>query len=878
MGRIRRFTSPLLPAVLLLLAAESHASDSARLSRNVLPTFESVRLDVDARLKEYSGSVTIELSVRAPVDSFRLHARELKLERVTLRRGESIISTTWQEGALGLLTVRPAKRLEPGPCTLTIDFANDFDTRAASLYRVETGGNAYVFSQFESADARGAFPCFDEPSFKIPWQLTLTVPRADLVISNTLVERDSALGERHRVSFHRTPPLPSYLIAIATGPLETVPIPGLSVPGRVVTVKGSTRLAAQAARETPAIFAALEHYFGRSYPYEKLDLLGVPEFTAGAMENAAAITFREEILLMDPATTTPGQRLDLIQNEAHELAHMWFGDLVTMSWWDEIWLNESFASWMGEKVTDQVAPEFHIAIQQVNGALGAMNTDSRLTAHAIRAEVLASDNLDQIFDNLAYQKGEAVLGMLERWLGPETFRRGVARYIAAHAFGNATADDLWQSLGEAAQRDVAEVARTFLDQPGVPLVSAEPLAGGRVRLSQRRALNAGLIEPGRALWHIPVTLRYPARDRVITQSLVLEDSVQTIALEGGATPAWIHPNADEMGYYRWSVPPATLDTLGNQAERRLSTRERVAFLGNLRALLLADRVHGDQYAGILASFGRDPEPEVVEGVVDALWTVTHTFRTPGNRQDLAAYVRRVLRPALERFGAEPAAHEPQSVTLVRPALLTKLGDEGADPQVLARAGSLAASYMKDRTSIDPSLADAVVALAGLRGDAALFEEYRRRFESADVPDERQRYLYGLGSFTDSALVRRALGYAIEGPLRPQEIMNIPGQIGSRIEYEAQVQAWVMAHYDTIAARVPSWSVIYLPWSGSGCSNESAERSRAFYSEPAHCPTGTAREVEKMLARAHDCAALHDREVEAVTRYLLTTAAAKQGGE
>jgi alanyl aminopeptidase len=865
---------PPLAAALLLVGSPSRASDPARLSREVRPTLESVQLDMDARLKSYSGSVTIELSADAPVDSFRLHARDMTLQRVTLRRGATVLPVAWREGERGLLTVLPARRLETGPCTLTIDFTNDFDTRAASLYRVETGGNAYAFTQFEPDDARGAFPCFDEPSFKIPWQLTVTVPREHIAIANTLVEHDRALGERHRITFHRTPPLPSYLVAIATGPLETVPIPGLSVPGRIVTVKGSARLAAQAAKDTPAILAALERYFGRPYPYEKLDLIGVPEFTAGAMENAGAITFREEILLMDPTTTAPDQRRGLIVNAAHELAHMWFGDLVTMSWWDDLWLNESFASWMGAKVTDQVAPEFHVAITEVSGAQGAMTTDSRLTARAIRADVLATDNFEESFDNLAYEKGEAVLGMLERWLGPETFRRGVVSYIAAHASGNAVADDLWRSLGAAARSDVQAVAKTFLDQPGVPLVSAEPLAGGRVRLSQRRSLNLGVVEPGRALWRVPVTLRYPARERIVTQNVVLEDSVQTFALDGGVTPAWIHPNADEEGYYRWSLPPDALDSLAHQAERRLSIRERVGFLGNARALLLAGRMHGDQFAGLLAAFGHDPEPEVIEGVLRGLETLVFTFRTPGNRDDMAAYVRRVLQPALERYGTEPAAHEPSPVTLVRPWLLTELGDKGEDPQVVERGRALAASYMKDRTSIDPSLADAAVTLAGLHGDATLFEEYRRRFEGATVPDERQRYLSGLGSFTDPALVRRALEYVIVGPLRPQEIMNLPGQIGSRLEYEAQVQAWVMAHYDTLAARIPNWNVVYFPWYGIGCSNESAERSRAFYSQPAHGTTGTAREVDKMLAWAHDCAALHDRDVEAVTRYLVQTAAAK----
>jgi len=871
--RVTRLVPP-LAAALLAVAAPARASDPARLTRDVMPTFESVRLDVDARLKTYSGSVTIDLTAGAPADSFRLHAREMTLEHVTLRRGDAAIPATWHEGARGLLTIQPSRRIEPGAYTLTIDFTNDFDTRATSLYRVESGGHAYVFSQFEADDARGAFPCFDEPSFKIPWQVTVTVPRADLAISNSLVEQDRVMGERHRVTFRRTPPLPAYLVVLATGPLETVPIRGMSVPGRVVTIHGSARLATQAAREAPAILAALERYFGRPYPYDKLDLIGVPEFAAGAMENVGAITFREEILLMDPATITPRQRLNLISFTAHEMAHMWYGDLVTMAWWDDIWLNESFASWMGQKITNQVAPEYHVAITDVNGSQGAMTTDSRLSARAIRADVLATDNLEQIFDDLAYLKGQAVLEMLERWLGPETFRKGIVSYIRSHAFGNATADDLWAALGRASGRDVKRVARSFLDQPGVPLVSAERLPGGRVRLSQQRSLNLGVAEPGRAVWRIPVALRYPARGRIVTQRLVLEDTVQTVALEGGVTPRWLHPDADEQGYYRWSVPANDLDSLAREAEGQLSVRERLAFLGNARALLLAGRLHGDRYAGLLETFGHDSAPEVIDGVLRGLQTLTSTFRTPGNRGDMEAYVRRVLRPAIDRFGAEPAAREPNSVTLVRPRLVQELGDEGADPQIVERGRALARSYLKDRASIPPSLADAAIRLAGLHGDAALFEEYRHRFEGATIPDERQRYLAGLGSFADPEMVKRALAYAIEGPLRPQEITEIPDRIGSRLEYEDQVQRWTMAEYDSLARRIPNWDVVSLVWSGTGCSMESAERARVFYSQPSHAVAGTDREIEKMMARTRDCAALHDREVEAVTRFLSQTAAAK----
>jgi aminopeptidase N len=597
----------------------------------------------------------------------------------------------------------------------------------------------------------------------------------------------------------------------------------------------------------------------------------VPEFSSGAMENAAAITFRENRLLLDPKTMSPSQRKGLISTTAHELAHMWFGDLVTLAWWDDLWLNESFASWLGDKVSAEVAPEFRFDVEEVSGAQRAMATDSRLTTRAIRAHMLATDNLGGLFDELSYDKGQAVLNMLERWLTPEKFRAGVRLYLAAHAGGNATAADLWAALSAAAGHDVASVATSFLDQPGVPLVTLEPLSEGRVRLSQRRFLNSGLTEPGRARWKIPITLRYPvagapgAASRVTTQHVLLADSAQTVQLESNATPAWIHPNADERGYYRWSVPAAMLAAMASDAPRDLSPRERVGFLGNLRALLDAGQVHGDQYLTMLASFAADPDPEVVSTVVGAMGAVT--FVTPETRQGFAAYVRRSLEPALERVGRKPDPGEPQAVTLLRPELLLRLGSEGLDPRALSWGREAAEAYLHDAASVDRSLQDAAISLAAMQGDAALFDEYRARFERATVPTERARYLNGLASFTDSALAARALRYAAEGPLRPQEIMIIPNGLRAHAERRDQVFDWTMAHYDFIASRIPPWHVPDLPQQAGGCSLERAAKARAFFSEPAHAQVGTATELEKMEAAVRDCVALQDREGAAVTRYL-----------
>src|SRR5439155_17675029 len=344
---------------------------------------------------------------------------------------------------------------------------------------------------FEATEARCAFPCWDEPEFKIPFQVTLVVPEAHLAIGNTPVETDTVADGQRTVVFERTPPLPAYLLAIATGPLETVPIEGMRVPGRIVTIKGASGVAREAARVTPPLVAALEKYFGLPYPYRKLDLLAVPEFWPGAMENAGAIAFADRILLIDPRAASAGQKRTLVAVDAHELAHMWFGDLVTMKWWDDLWLNESFASWMGDKITQEVAPEYEMPLAEVEETQRAMLRDAQRSTRPIRAPIDVFDNIDEAFDELTYDKGQAVLTMFEAWLGPETFRKGVVAYLKAHAWGSATASDLWASLSKTAGRDVAGPMSTFLDQPGVPLVKVDLLPGGKVRLSQERFLNEG---------------------------------------------------------------------------------------------------------------------------------------------------------------------------------------------------------------------------------------------------------------------------------------------------------------------------------------------------------------------------------------------------
>jgi alanyl aminopeptidase len=840
------------------------ATAAHRLGTDVVPVFQAVRLVADARKADYTGSVRIELDVRKPVSAFSLYARDIEVSSVALTGPAGAVEVRHGGGDRGRLDLATASPLRPGRHVLEIEFSNEYDTQATGLYKVVVGGDSYLFTQFEADDARQAFPCWDEPAFKIPYELTVVVPEADAAVSNTPPVSDTVKDGQRTVIFGRTKPLPSYLLALATGPLEFVPIPGMSIPGRVVTVKGASGLAGEAVRTTPPVLAALERYFGRPYPYEKLDLIAVPEFWPGAMENAGAVTFRDTVLLLDARGVSAAQRRLLVEVNAHELAHMWFGDLVTMEWWDDLWLNESFASWMGNKAAAEAFPEFGTRVAALEGVQFAMSTDARLSTRAIRQPVSSLDNLLQSADELAYQKGQAVLSMVETWVGPDAFRRGVLDYLAAHEWRNAVAADLWKAVSRAAGKDVAGVMAAFLDQPGVPLVSVDAIEGSRVRLSQRRFANQGVTVPA-TTWRIPVALKYETGGAVRSRVVLLAGPSETVTLEGA--PAWVHPNAEESGYYRWSVPAATRRAIADGAQRTMTERERVGFVGNASALLDAGVLRGDEYLELLLPFARDPEPSVVSAVVDALGKVKQAFVTPELETTFAGYVRRLLRPALDRIGMERRADEPEAAALLRPQLLMWLGRDGRDPDVLAHAARVAAAYMADPAQADPSVAGVALKLRALSGDRALFDEYKRRLEAATVPTDRERYLTALGYFRSPELVEEALRFAAAGPLRPQEIFEIPQGVATAVAEEARPYRFMTENYDAIRAKMPPMFVIFLTHLAGGCSEEQAQRASAFFSEPPHAVPGTDKEMAKVAEAVRDCASLRSREGGAVAAYL-----------
>jgi alanyl aminopeptidase len=861
--------APLAVAIALAAAPAARAS-MERLPADVRVASQAIALDLDPSRSSYSGSVRIELTVAARRADLDFHSQKIDLGTITLRGAAGAISLRAKdEDEEGFVRAErtDGAPIEPGRYTLEIAFTNDFDERASSLYRLKVADDWYAFTQFEACDARAAFPCFDEPSVKIPYQFTITVPAGEEAVTNSPVVSDKTADGKRTIAFLKTKPMPSYLLAIAVGKLEYTPVTGTSIPTRIVTVKGKSRLAAPVAAVVPPVLAALEKYFGRRYPYEKLDLLAVPEYVYGAMENPGAVTYSDQYLLYDPKSMSVSQKRLLARFTAHELSHMWFGDLVTMAWWDDLWLNESFAEWMGEKIVTQVFPELDTRVSGLGETEFAYTEDSRLTARTIRQPVTTAANLLSTVDALTYQKGQSVLEMMEGWLGPDTFRRGVLAYLKEHEWGNAVEADLWRALSKASGRDVGAMGTTYFNQPGIPIVRGELLAGGRIALRQARFLNYGLQDSAPRLWQIPVSMSYPSPKGVIRHQILLTGRDTTAALPGlDAPPPWIELNVDQSGYYRWRVEGPAMTRLANEAVRVLTPRERYGFLLNAYALLKGGAIRGDEYARLLVGFGDDPDPSVLSAVAEGVGAVHDYFVTEDLRGPFADYVRHVLGGSLTRIGLDAKPGESASVSSLRPELFATLADLGQDSKLRARARAQTDRYLAGE-SVDPSMQGPALRIAALDGDAALFDAFVKKFESDPVPSERGRLLVAIGSFEAPDLRARSFDYVLKGPLKPQELNSLLRSMSQRPEREDEVWTWLTTHYDQIVKRIPSLYVIYLPWFASGCELTRLEAARAFFADPAHLPPGTEAELLKMAAAVTECAGLREREGASLRSYL-----------
>jgi alanyl aminopeptidase len=716
----------------------------------------------------------------------------------------------------------------------------------------------------EASEAREAFPSFDEPAYKFPWQVTLTVPSNMMAVSNTPVESTVERGEMTTVVFAETAPIPSYLIAIAVGEFEIVDIPGMSIPGRVITTPGKSTLTKLAVESTPKLVAGLENYFDSKFPYQKLDLIATPEFWYGAMENPGAIVYIDRALLIDMENIDPTRYRSIVATNSHELAHQWFGDVVTMEWWVDLWLNESFASWMGDKIVAEAYPELDVDESRMSTMFKTMNQDAGPSARPIRAPRKSTDNfLNDI--GPAYSKGRVVINMFEKAIGEENFRAGILEYMRRHKWGNATAIDFADAIGSKADWDVAKAFASFMQQPGIPLIEVEVLGDNRLSVSQQRFSTAG-VELPELQWTIPITIKYSVDGEVHAQTFVLDSATAKIELEHRGDVDWVYPNAEQGGYYRWKVPTKMLQPLVNDAQQLLTPMERMGLVSNVAAMLYADDLPANEFLAALASFSTERDPYVLAIVIDQLALIKDALVSDEHRSNYATFVSKLLKPAIASLGLDPVDGESNAATTIRPKILQRLVRDARDDAITAEFAKRGGAYLAGDLDLHASLIPTALLATAIRGDAKTYAEFKRRFETATEPSERSRFLTALTYFEIPEVLVDLQDYSISDAVRPKEMLSVRAELLTHPENRDLVLNHALANYETFRNRLPGNGLAVLPSVAKSCSVRSAERASEFFGNPDHQVSGTLRVLDTVMTAAHTCATLRARELQNANGY------------
>lgn len=848
------------------------------LPRTATPVGYRLSLRIDPTQPRFSGMTTIAVELREPTQFVVLNATGLTITKAVAHVGPTDVPATWlprrahSTNADDEVVLTFQQALPAGTASLELTYDAPFGADLLGLYRVEESGRFYAYSQFEPTHARQAFPCFDEPGFKTPYTVRITAPRGSSALSNAPeLSHTQAADGMVEYDFQPTPPLPSYLVAFAVGDFDFAQGQTEPFPIRVVTTRGRASLAGSALEDASALAERLGQYFDLRYPYAKLDLVAVPDFAAGAMENPGLITFRDSLLLIEPERATTTVRRSQAAVIAHELAHQWFGDLVTMQWWDDIWLNEGFATWAQAKIVDEWKPAFGARLEQIAGVQGVMDLDALTSARAVREPVRSIGEAAEAFDGLTYDKGAAVLRMLEAWLGSDTFRRGVQRYIHKNAWKNARADDLFEALDYVSTQHVGKLASAFLDQPGIPEVlsrwTCNSAGEGKIELreSEWRPLGEPRREPARS-WTLPACIAKGGDKAPSCFTLAADPIVRSL---GPGCPAWAYPNADQAGYYRFVVDPPELAALV-AARRSLSVAERVGLVSNAWAGVRQGVVAPSALLDMLAAFDGETNRLVLDQIMGVLAGVEQALvdgpDLPAFRRYVAA--RLAARKRALGWGKVERPDEDDDRALERRSVLWNLGVLAADETTLRESEAYAVAWLKDPRSVSGDTASVAVPLASLNGGEARLTELRLAAKAAKVPQDRVIAITAMGMFDDPAVLREALDLTLTDELRLSELRYIFGSAQNRRTTRGITYAWVKENWPALRARLPPTALRGFSGLANGvCTPVQRDDARTFLAGALQGLDGAKRGLDEALERADLCIALHQYGSVEVSRYL-----------
>jgi puromycin-sensitive aminopeptidase len=791
-------------------------SNAVLLPSNVQPTSYAIHLTPDLVAFTFAGKESVAIDVLESTDTIVLNASELQVSEATFTDASGAATTASgiaMDADEETLTLTFPSTISAGKGTLHIVFTGELNDRLTGFYRsqyTDSAGQSHTMAttQFEPGSARRSFPCWDEPALKATFQLTLTIPSDMDAVSNMPVAKETPEGESKTMKFAESPIMSTYLLAFIVAELSIIEQKadnGTLI--RVLTTRGKEEQGRFALDTSVALLTYFNEYFGIPFPLEKLDHIAIPDFAAGAMENWGAITYRETALLVDPAISSAATRQRVAEVISHEMAHMWFGDLVTMVWWDDLWLNESFASWMGDKAVNHIHPEWKMWTQFVaNDTIRALSLDGLKNSHPIEATVKTPAEVEELFDAISYSKGASIIRMLEDYLSPETFRAGLQKYLSGHQYSNARTADLWDSMEEASGKPVKSLMDTWTAQMGYPVLNVESkhdANGLKLQISQSRFLFSHLVDgdAGDSSWKVPISVATSWGES--PEPTLMESAKDTIAIKSAgadASQTWFKVNTGQTGFYRVNLSPDDWNALIPAIKSRaLSDTDRLGVQNDAYALSRAGYLPVSQFLAITEAYRDETDASVWRELAGNLGDLDTLLSDEACYPKLKELCQSLFTPLAQRMGWEPKDEEGHLDTLLRGVALGQAGYYN-DPAVLREAKARFERYLKDPSSLAPDLRGVVYSLTAQQGDAATYEQLWDLQKKADLQEEKVRLLVSLTRIPDPELISDMLKRSLTDDVRSQDTVTVLGAVSGNPKGKALAWDFLKDNWDVFNER------------------------------------------------------------------------------
>ena len=856
---------------LLALMVTASAAVAQRLPSGVAPTHYTLWFAPDLERATFRGRETIEVTIQRPTASITLNAAEIEFGDVTVDAGgrkQTAHVTLDEKNEMATLTV--PQPIPAGRASISMTYNGMLNDKLRGFYLSKANGRRYAVTQMEATDARRAFPSWDEPAYKATFDVSLMIDSADTAISNGAQMSDTPGPEtgKHTLVFARTAKMSSYLVAMLVGDFVCRNGSADNIAVRVCSTPDKLPLTGFALEAAQQVLKFYNEWTGIKYAFGKLDIIGIPDFAAGAMENAGAITFREEELFADPQRASLGTRKTVASVVAHEIAHQWFGNLVTMKWWDDIWLNEGFATWMANKPLAAWHPEWQVELDEVEETQSAVSTDALRATRPIRTSVETPDEINEVFDRIAYEKTASVLRTIENYVGPELFRKGVASYLRKYSFANAAGEDFWTEVARVTGKAVDRVMKPFIEQPGVPVVKIDAQCQSNttnVALHQERFVTLGGTTPSSSpLWAVPVCFKNPGT--TTQQCNLLERRDQTMSLP--ACSANVFGNANGRGYYFSEYPPQKVLAIASTARTSLAPAERLTLLGDEWWMVRAGRHDIGLYFDSASALASDEAPSVIEQIGRSLANAREAIVEPSDAPRFEAWIRQRFAPELTTLGLPGSASDSDDRQSRRATLLGLVGVTGNTADVQRQARELALKYVENPMSVPPTLVSTVLNVAAYGGDAMLYDLYVAQLPKlSGKPEEYYRFFNALPSFRDPALVQRTLRFAVSPDVRTQDTSTLIAGLLGRASSQDAAWTFVKENWDMLTKTLGVFQGIprIAGAVGGFCTREKRTEVEQFFKD--HPVPAAERTLRQAFERIDNCIAVKDRQAAAAASWL-----------